>query len=273
MGNATDYHVLIPAAGCSRRLAHLTTDKPKSLLEIHGKCLVQHSLDVLERRNFSLVTFVVGYKRNLLMNTLGRRHGAMQIDYVVSQEFDRTEHGWSLYLTNCAWRRAPLPVIFMDADNLYEPALLDLVLDSPQNDVCLVDASLKNTEHEEELVLGKRHQVSGLKRGTWGKFPETIGGFVGINKFSVDFMTALYDFMDEFFATHDRQHKYERVFDAFIRETGIPLHYCLTNGLPWINVNHQADYDGASHIAKLMHENSDCGGPRTGSSPQYPRLC
>ena len=86
MSNTIAYHVIIPAAGCSRRLAHLTADKPKSLLEIAGKRIIEHSLDVLERRSFGRVTCIVGYRRELLLRTLGRQHGRLSIDYGVSDE-------------------------------------------------------------------------------------------------------------------------------------------------------------------------------------------
>jgi len=256
MSNTITHHVIIPAAGCSRRLAHLTADKPKLLLEIAGKRLIEHSLDVLERRNFGRVTFIVGYKREPLMRTLGRQHGRLGIDYVVSDEYDRTEHGWSLFLTADAWRQNPLPVIFMDADNLYHPALLDMAVHSPHDNVCLADPSFRNSEPEEELVLGANERISGLKRGTVDELADLVGGFVGINKFSAAFMATLYDFMEDFFAGHDRQHQYERVFDALIHETDTELHYCLTNGLPWMNVNHQDEYDGAATVAGLMNEDT-----------------
>ena len=254
MTSKPDYHVLIPAAGCSRRLAHLTTDRPKSLLEIEGKCIIEHSLDVLSACGFRRVTFVVGYKRELLMSTLGAQRGNLSIEYVVSHDYDTTEHGWSLYLTAEAWRRAPGPVIFMDADNLYHPDLLDLTFNAPHENVCMVDENFRAGEREEELVLGENGQISGLQRGIGANFPDLVGGFVGINRFSAEFMHSLYHFMDDFFASHDRQHKYERVFDAFINETNTPLHYCVTNGLAWVNVNHQHDLDGARAIARSMLE-------------------
>jgi NDP-sugar pyrophosphorylase family protein len=58
--------------------------------------------------------------------------------------------------------------------------------------------------------------------------------------------------MDEFFQRKGKMQKYERVFDALINDTGARAHYLESRGLPWINVNHEADYEEAKRIARTM---------------------
>ena len=128
MTDFAHYQVLIPASGCSRRLPHLTAGKPKSLLQIGAKSNIEHTLNLLECKGFRRVCFMVDHKRELFMRTLGNHHGSLQIDYVISEDFATTEHGCSLYLTTPVWRRNPAPVLFMDADNLFDPGLHELAL-------------------------------------------------------------------------------------------------------------------------------------------------
>lgn len=250
MSENASYQIIMPAAGSSRRMSHMTEDRPKALLELEGKTIIEHSLEILDARGFRRVTFVVGYMRELFMQTLGARIKNISIEYVVSQDYATTEHGWSLYLTKDSWKRANSPVVFMDADNIYDPLMLDKVMAAPMENVVLVDGLFKTGTREEELVLGRDGIVTGLKRGLAQNHGDYIGAFVGINKFSSAFMAQLYDYMDDFFAENGPKFKYERVFDSMINGTGAKLNYIDTGGLSWVNINHEEDYDVAREIVK-----------------------
>lgn len=228
----------------------MTEERPKALLELEGKTIIEHSLEILDSRGFRRATFVVGYMRDLFIQTLGSRFKNMSIEYVVSEDYATTEHGWSLYLTRDSWKGARSPVVFMDADNIYDPLMLDEVMAAPTENVVLVDSLFKTGTREEELVLGRDGVISGLKRGLAQDHGDYVGGFVGINKFSSAFMGQLYDYMDDFFAKNGPKFKYERVFDSMISATSTTLNYIDTGGLAWVNINHEEDYKLAKEIVK-----------------------
>ncbi len=262
------YQVIIPAAGSSRRLARLTKNKPKALLEVCGRSIIGHSLEILNQRGLGRVTFIVGHMKELFMRTLGDRHGNLKLEYVVSEDYATTEHGWSLYLSKESWLHERRPVVFMDADNLYDPALLDRVLSTRFENVVLIDDSFVTGDREEELVLGKDAVISGLQRGLARDFPDYVGGFVGINRFSASCMESLYDYMDTFFEARGRQQKYERVFDSFIKDTGTTFNYLSTEGLAWININREDEYELAQGIAATMASPSPQPSPWKGEGEE-----
>ncbi len=244
------YQIIMPAAGSSRRMSHMTEERPKALLELEGKTIIEHSLKILDSRGFRRVTFVVGYMRELFMQTLGARFKNISIEYVVSPNYATTEHGWSLYLTRDSWKGARSPVVFMDADNIYDPLMLDKLMAAPLENVVLVDSLFKIDTREEELVLGRDGVITGLKRGLAQDHGDYVGAFVGINKFSSAFMGALYAYMDDFFAENGPKFKYERVFDNMINATDAKLNYIDTDGLAWVNINHEEDYKLAKEIVR-----------------------
>lgn len=252
MTRASGYRVIIPAAGRSLRLSHLTREQPKSLLMVEDKPILGHSLSILSRRGFTRLTLVVGYRRQQIESAFGDRYENIDISYVENPLYAESEHGWSLYCAREDWAARPGPVVFMDADNLYDPEMIDRMMDCAYEDVMLVDEGLRPDDRDDELVLGEAGVVSGLKRGRAADYPDFAGGFVGINRFSAGFMAALFQFMHDFFAGKGKMHKYERVFDAFIRETGARVHYLETKGLHWVNVNREADYELAKRIARKM---------------------
>ena len=254
-------HVLMPAAGSSRRLDRLTKAIPKSLLRVGPRAIVEYSLEALAARGVERLTLVVGYRKEALMDRLGARYGPIGIDYVDSPDHARTEHGWSLYLTRAAWEARGGSVLFMDADNLYDPAILDAVAASRAPDVIAVDSAFDGGAREEEIVTGRDGRVSRLRRGRTGEHPDCAGGFVGINRLSGEFMHALYGYMEGFFAAHGRSHKYERVIDRFLRDTGTTLHYADCAPREWVNVNHESDLAKARRIARLMAGSSPAAAP------------
>lgn len=248
----SDHHLIILAAGRSLRLERLTRELPKSLLRVEDKPILGHCLSILARRGFRRLTLVVGYLREKFIETFGDRFEGIEIEYVTNEHYAESEHGYSLYCAHASWADGRRPVVFMDADNLFDPQMLDSVMDSKFKDVMLVDEGLETPELEDELVLGGDGIVTGLVRGRVSDNPDCVGGFVGINRFSPEFMGELFDFMIPFFSKRGRMFKYERVFDAFIKERGWRVNYLETNGLPWINVNHEEDYEVAKRIAKKM---------------------
>lgn len=60
---------IILAAGRGSRMKSLTEDKPKCLVELHGKSLLQWQLDALQGAGITDIAIVTGYKRELLTNS------------------------------------------------------------------------------------------------------------------------------------------------------------------------------------------------------------
>ena len=266
-GNRLPSHVLMPAAGSGRRLGRLTKAVPKPLLRVGPRAIIEYSLEALAARGVERLTLVVGYRKEALADRLGARYGPIRIDYVDSPDHARTEHGWSLYLTRAAWEARGGPVLFMDADNLYDPAILHAVAADRAPDVIAVDSAFDGGAREEEIVTGRGGRVSRLRRGRTGGHPDCAGGFVGINRLSGDFMRALYGYMEVFFAAHGRCHKYERVIDRFLRDTGAALHYVDSAPREWVNVNHESDLAKARRVARLMAGSPPAPAPRASSPP------
>jgi len=76
---------VILAAGRGVRVQPLSFTKPKPLIEIAGKTLLEHNLDQLEGIA-SEVVLVVGYKHNLIEQKIGSKYKGIKIKYVNQAE-------------------------------------------------------------------------------------------------------------------------------------------------------------------------------------------
>ena len=57
---------IILAAGRGSRLKNLTDERPKCLVELHGKALLDWQLEALREAGIKKIGIVTGYKRELL---------------------------------------------------------------------------------------------------------------------------------------------------------------------------------------------------------------
>lgn len=234
-------HAIIPAAGVGQRLGAGALGEPKSLLPVAGTPILARAISLLAARGITRLTVVLGYRGERIRQCLARSVQGMDVDYVWNTDFASSEHGYSLYRARRSWERDRLSVLFMDADNVYEPALLDRLLASKIADCVMVDAGLDSHEREEELVLGHEGRVTGFVRGHGADFAECVGGFVGMNRFTAEYMQHLFTFMEQLFAAHGRGFKYERVFHRLLTQPAPVPGYLDSAGIGWVNVNHPQD--------------------------------
>jgi L-glutamine-phosphate cytidylyltransferase len=245
--------VVIPAAGSSRRMGALTANKPKSLLRVSGRSILELSLDVLANAGFRQAVIVLGYQGRAIADAIGTEHETLRIQYAVNEAFATTEHGYSLHCARDAWaRRAEAGIVMLDADSLYEPRLLQRVMNAPQDNVIAVDSSFAAVETEEELVCARNAQITSLLRARSTGLADYAGGFVGVNRFSAAYCAAMFDFMEDLFSKEGRSFKYERVFDLMVRKLGWCLSAVDCAGLNWLNVNYPDDLTVAEPIAQSM---------------------
>ncbi len=86
---------VILAAGQSTRTFPLTITRPKPLLLLANKTLLEHKLDAL----YGLVdeiTIVVGYKQEMIKKAIGHEHRGMRIHYIEQAEQKGTGHAFLL---------------------------------------------------------------------------------------------------------------------------------------------------------------------------------
>src|SRR3989344_5660429 len=86
---------IIVAAGEGTRMRPLTNDKPKQLVELQGKPLLDHILNSLPEEISALI-IVVGYKGDQIRTWYGVTHAGKPITYVEQTERKGTWHALSL---------------------------------------------------------------------------------------------------------------------------------------------------------------------------------
>ncbi len=99
-------NAVVLAAGLGKRMKSLTKDRPKALIELNGKPLLEHVLLSLEKAGVKEVVVVIGFKSQAIKKRFANRFGAMKLSYVVQRIQMGTAHALLQSEKKAkAWRR------------------------------------------------------------------------------------------------------------------------------------------------------------------------
>jgi UDP-N-acetylglucosamine diphosphorylase/glucosamine-1-phosphate N-acetyltransferase len=107
---------VIMAAGKSTRTFPLTLTRPKPLLKVANKTILEHQLDALHGI-IDTAVLVVGYRQEMIRDAFGARYRGIALEYVEQTEQLGTGHA----VLQCA-HLIREPFLAMNGDDLYDPA-------------------------------------------------------------------------------------------------------------------------------------------------------
>ncbi|MFW9941226.1 MAG: bifunctional sugar-1-phosphate nucleotidylyltransferase/acetyltransferase, partial [Candidatus Thorarchaeota archaeon] len=125
---------VIIAAGEGKRLRPITSSRPKPLIPIAGKPLLEHTILSLKDSGINEILLVVGYKENLIKDYFGdgKANFDVNIEYIAQENQLGTAHAFK-YGKNFAGNE---PVLLMYGDLIVEPkAYHEIIQKFIQNNV------------------------------------------------------------------------------------------------------------------------------------------
>jgi choline kinase len=125
---------IILAAGQGRRLLPLTAERPKCLLQVAGRSVLEWQVDALLGARVAEVTVVTGFRAEAVDAVIARRYGGDKVHALFNPFFEVADN-----LASC-WLARHLMAgdfLLLNGDTLFEPAVLDRVLASPPAPITL----------------------------------------------------------------------------------------------------------------------------------------
>tara|TARA_B110001454_G_C12711408_1_gene430882 strand:+ start:1780 stop:2574 length:795 start_codon:yes stop_codon:yes gene_type:complete len=121
-------NVIILAAGEGKRLHPLTLTKPKCMIELFNKTLLERQISVFRKCGINDICVVTGYKSELI--------NYPNIDYVKNNNFMKTNMLESLF---CAVDKFTDSTIISYADIIFEQKVLEKLIDSDNDFSIIID--------------------------------------------------------------------------------------------------------------------------------------
>jgi choline kinase len=171
---------IILSAGQGSRLLPHTQDMPKCLLDLAGRSMLEWQLLGLARAGIREAVVVTGFRSDLVERTLPRITPAgMQVRTLFNPFYKVADN-----LASCWMVRAELagPVLTLNGDTLFEPAIARRLLEAPAADITVtIDRKPGYDEDDMKVITdGDRLTAIGKKLA----MAEVTGESIGFLRFS-----------------------------------------------------------------------------------------
>ena len=232
---------IILAAGIGKRLDR-ESPLPKCLLRFGGRSLIERHLSALAAAGVSNVALCVGYESGQIEAQIATMPGPKVLALHNPQY--RLGSILSLWTARDALKSGD-DVLITDADVLYDPAILERLIESASRNCFLFDRQF-DTGHEPvkicmnagRIVEFRKHIASDL---TYNSIGESVGFF----KFDASTALRLATIVSAYVADGRADEPHEEALRdlalAFPEEIGVED----ITGLPWIEIDFPADVDRA----------------------------
>lgn len=228
---------IILAAGVGKRLMPLTSERPKCLIEIGQKTLLERYLETLRELGITRVTFVLGHLREAILERLKGLDKGFKFHYIFNEEYRRGS-------ITSLWRaRDSLKgdVLIMDADVLFHPRLLEKLVSSPKSSCFLMDENFSDSGEEMKLFVQGERVIAISKKNTVKS--QSVGEGVGFLKLSREHCPILKKVLENFIKEGHLDAEYEEALDRLLRHCDIGCE--KVDGLPWIEIDFMEDIERA----------------------------
>ena len=212
---------VILAAGMAKRLRPLTDERPKCLLEVGGKTLLQRTVDAMIQAGVSEFVVVTGYRTDMIRDFLTTHyspstfhHPQSTFHFLHNADYENNNNIYSLWMSMKVVRGQEF--LLMDSDILCDPLTVSRVADQPGSALALNRHELG--EEEMKIVVDQDMHITEISKTC--RIEDAIGESVGIEKFTADHSEALARELDQMIL-HEGLIDifYERAFERLIPQS------------------------------------------------------
>ncbi len=121
---------VIPAAGMAKRLRPLTDHKPKCLLKVGERTLLERTVDAMHQTGITEFVVVTGYCADQIRDFLTSHFSHFTFHFIHNADYEHNNNIYSLWL---AMKHVHgQEVLLMDSDILCDPAAVSAIASQPE---------------------------------------------------------------------------------------------------------------------------------------------
>ena len=199
------------AAGMAKRLRPLTDTKPKCLLEVGGKTLLQRTVDAMISAGAQELVVVTGYRENMIREFLTIHYSLCTIHYIDNPDYEHNNNIFSLWLA--MQKLHGQEVLLMDSDILCDPEAVRRVARKTNPALAMQQHELG--EEEMKIVVDEAGRITEISKTC--SPADAIGESVGIEKMTPAYTEAIYQELRKMILDEGQiDIFYERAFERLI---------------------------------------------------------
>ena len=195
----------------AKRLRPLTDTKPKCLLEVGGKTLLQRTVDAMAATGITEFVVVTGYRANMIRDFLTAHYPQYTIHFLDNADYEHNNNIYSLWMAGQIVRGKVF--LLMDSDILCDPKAVAEV--ARQEEPALALNRHELGEEEMKIVVDNDNRITEISKTC--RVEDAVGESVGIEKMTADYSKALFCELDQMIVKEGLiDIFYERAFERLI---------------------------------------------------------
>jgi L-glutamine-phosphate cytidylyltransferase len=219
---------VIPAAGRGSRLLPHTESRPKCLLKVAGRTILDYQLAALRQCGVTEVVIILGHQGDKI-----RAHLKSGVTFLENPEFESTGPSYSLWLSRELIRDG---FIYVNSDLIFEPRMLEALLKAPHANAIVVDPHVNLSG---DMMKAHMEGARILRMSKTMAAHDAMAEVVGPAKFSPEGARAVVECLDALVARGERGRWAYDVFAEVARQH--PLIGVRNPGCFWVEIDTPAD--------------------------------
>ncbi len=171
--NTTIRQAVLMAAGRGKRLRPLTDDRPKPMVEVGGRPILEWTIETLPK-SIEEVLIVVGYRQDQITDHFGDKWGGRRIKYVEQSELKGTGH-----VVHIAAPHLDERFMILNGDDLY---MRDDLLQLTRHPLSILGLEVGSNGRFGLLAINDEGFLSGASDDT----PQSTSGMINIGAYVLD---------------------------------------------------------------------------------------
>lgn len=234
---------VILAAGVGSRLRPLTNNKPKCLVSVAGKPILQYQIDAYVAAGITELIIIVGYEKNAVKEYC-KHIKNIKVNIIDNDNYENTNNMYSLYLAkNFIYNK---PFILNNADLAIDKNILTHLIQYNSPSAVAIDTSIYNDESM-KITTNSLGYISDISK----QIPqqESAGCSIDFYKFSSQDSKILVDKICHIIEEENNLNNWTEVAMQQLFQTNeIKCLPCDIAGLPWVEIDNYDDLAIADKI-------------------------
>ena len=233
---------VILAAGMAKRLRPLTDERPKCLLKVGERTLLQRTVDAMLAVGINELVVVTGYRANMIRDFLTEMYPKLTIHFIDNPDYAHNNNIFSLWLTRPDTDGRDF--LLMDSDILCDPAIIPTVIGVGESALALNRHELG--EEEMKIVADAEGRITEISKTC--RPEDAAGESVGVERMTADYSTALFRELEQMIEREGLiDIFYERAFERLIPQ-GHTFRIVDTTDLFSIELDTPEDFENAQRL-------------------------